>query len=135
MSHHTKYTEKEWLDMIRDCKSSGLSDQEWCREHHIVRSTFYKHLKRFHTAADDDGGRLPVKNLPLVPEEHEILPLIITEEPSCEAPVAGGHPDRQHVIPSFVPAVRIIAGNMTFEISNDASPSLVAETLRSLRLS
>lgn len=85
MSHHTKYTEKEWLNMIRDCKSSGLSDQEWCREHHIVRSTFYKHLKRFHTAADDDGGRLPVKNLPLVPEEHEILPLIITEEPSCEA--------------------------------------------------
>lgn len=135
MSHRNRYSKEEWLDMIRDCKSSGLSDQEWCREHHLSRTTFYKHLKQFHMTAGDNGGHLPVKNLPPIPEEHEILPLIITDEPSLQVSDPLPVKDQCRTTPSFIPAIRVTVGNITYEISNEASSSLVAETLRSLQLS
>ena len=36
-----KRTDKEWLDLIQECWSSGLSDKCWCQEHHIHTSNFY----------------------------------------------------------------------------------------------
>ena len=36
-------TDKEWLDLIQECRSSGLSDKCWCQEHQIpepVHSSF-----------------------------------------------------------------------------------------------
>ena len=34
-------TDKEWLDLIQECRSSGLSDKCWCQEHHIHTSNEY----------------------------------------------------------------------------------------------
>ena len=28
-------TDEEWLSLIQECRSSGLSDKCWCEEHHI----------------------------------------------------------------------------------------------------
>ena len=25
-----------WLDVIRQCRASGLTNQAWCEQHHIV---------------------------------------------------------------------------------------------------
>jgi len=34
-----KRSEREWIDLIRECRSSGLSDKAWCGEHGICAST------------------------------------------------------------------------------------------------
>ena len=39
-------TDKEWLDLIQECRSSGLSDKCWCQEHHIHTSNFYYQIRR-----------------------------------------------------------------------------------------
>jgi hypothetical protein len=38
--------QKEQYKLVMDCRQSGLSDHEWCREHGIKLSTFYTWVRR-----------------------------------------------------------------------------------------
>ena len=29
-------TEEEWVQLIQECRTSGLSDKEWCRQNNVV---------------------------------------------------------------------------------------------------
>ena len=42
-SKRLHYSDEKWLDLISECRSSGLSDKDWCMEHQIGISTFYYH--------------------------------------------------------------------------------------------
>ncbi len=37
---------EEWLQIINECRRSGLSDREWCEQHDISLSTFYNTISR-----------------------------------------------------------------------------------------
>ena len=39
-------TEAEWLSIINTCRSSGLSDHEWCMNNDIAPSSFYHAIDR-----------------------------------------------------------------------------------------
>lgn len=39
-SKRLHYSDEKWLDLISECRSSGLSDKDWCMEHQIGISTF-----------------------------------------------------------------------------------------------
>lgn len=44
-------TDEEWLSLIQECRSSGLTDKQWCEEHQICPSNFYYQIKRFRNRA------------------------------------------------------------------------------------
>ena len=46
-----------WLELIKECRASSLSDAEWCRQNGINISTFYATVKKFKKA----GVRIPAK--------------------------------------------------------------------------
>lgn len=50
-SKRLHYYDEKWLDLISECRSSGLSDKDWCMEHQIGISTFYYHVKRLRNKA------------------------------------------------------------------------------------
>ena len=50
-SKRLHYSDEKWLDLISECRSSGLSDKDWCMEHQIGISTFYYHVKRLRNKA------------------------------------------------------------------------------------
>ena len=33
-------SDQEWLELIQECRTSGLPDREWCRLHSISIKTF-----------------------------------------------------------------------------------------------
>ena len=75
-------SEGVWADIIRQCKSSGLSDERWLKENGICPATYYRHLKKFRNVQVGKSVPVPVK--PAVPESHEVIPLTIMEEkPVC----------------------------------------------------
>ena len=39
-----RHSNAEWAGLIKECKSCGLSDREWMKQHHISSSSFYKKL-------------------------------------------------------------------------------------------
>ena len=44
-------TDEEWLSLIQECRSSGLTDKQWCEAHQICPSNFYYQIRRFRKKA------------------------------------------------------------------------------------
>ena len=38
----------EWMELITECRQSGLTDAAWCNEHGISPSCFYNAVTRLH---------------------------------------------------------------------------------------
>ncbi len=41
----TNLTDEHWLELITQCRTSGLTDRQWCIQNGIPISTFYYHIK------------------------------------------------------------------------------------------
>ena len=41
----TTLNDEQWLNLITQCRSSGLTDRQWCIENRIPVSTFYYHVR------------------------------------------------------------------------------------------
>ena len=50
-SHAAKqYKLKQWVHMIQECKSSGLTVDDWCKQNELKRSNYYYRLKKVREA-------------------------------------------------------------------------------------
>ena len=47
----TNYQMQEWMDIIRDCRNSGLTVQQYCDEKNLSRPTYYYWLNKIRKAA------------------------------------------------------------------------------------
>mgnify|MGYP000762733981 CR=1 FL=1 len=68
-------TDKEWLDLIQECRSSGLSDKCWCQEHHIHTSNFYYQIRRLRQKAceiPEPGKRLIFRHDRKIPDYFSV---------------------------------------------------------------
>lgn len=45
-SKANRRSQDEWLQLIQECRSSGLTDRTWCEQHGILVSSFYNAVKR-----------------------------------------------------------------------------------------
>lgn len=115
-------TNEDWMNIIRECKCSGLSDQIWLRENHIPASSYYK---KYHELCGviEENTPLPEKHLSEVPETHEIVQVSFGEESNSLSV--------SHVRPE--PAVILKAGTYTLEILNTAGAETIRNTLAALR--
>ena len=43
---NTLSSDHEWMEVIRVCRSSGLSVREWCRTSGISRNSLYYHIRK-----------------------------------------------------------------------------------------
>lgn len=53
----------EQLRLINECRQSGMTDADWCRENDIAVSTFYNWVSRCRKAAAD---QIPVRIMVIV---------------------------------------------------------------------
>ena len=49
VQRHPRRTDQEWMALIQECRTSGLTDKAWCEQHHIQRSNFYYHILKCYT--------------------------------------------------------------------------------------
>ena len=69
-------TNAEWFTMIQECRSSGLTDKDWCRQHGVSVNTFYYNVKKLKKLA----FTIPVPNSrQSVPKKQEIVSLTVTD--------------------------------------------------------
>ncbi len=47
----TNYQMQEWMDIIRDCRTSGLTVQQYCDEKNLSRPTYYYWLNKIRKTA------------------------------------------------------------------------------------
>lgn len=76
------------MDLIQECRTSGLSDKDWCEQHGIPVSSFYNKISGFRKKACD----LPRTQKSVIHNPQQVVPLEITEEPvRCNAQAKAGY--------------------------------------------
>ena len=122
---HPRRTDEEWMNLIQECRTSGLTDKEWCREHQIHSSNFYYHIRRLREMACE------------IPESvsgntragfQEVVPITF-EESFPNLPKSG----IDMKSPGFDTAIRITVKGIQVEVSNHAAGETIATTLSVLQ--
>ena len=78
----TTSNNEQWLELITQCRASGLTDRQWCIQNGIPVSTFYYHIRALRkkaceipAAADTAVQKQEVVQLPLwKTEQYPALP-------------------------------------------------------------
>ena len=120
----------EQIRLINECRQSGMTDADWCRENGIAVSTFYNCVSRCRKAAAD---QIPAANYghPEVPRpKQDVVPIDIVPDHIPEQHTASQmqnpYLDNSHTI-------EVAMKNITVRISNDADPVLLTRTFRLLQ--
>ena len=129
------HTDQEWLDLIMQCRQSGLSDAQWCRQNGIPDSSFYNAVSRLRKKAcsipeSSVNGRSE-KSLDLTSGAPDVVPVRIEPEisPAAEITPAGRssatHLDNPH-------SIEILLGSIRIRICNGTDPALLSAVLSSM---
>ena len=52
-SRAPRRSQEEWIQLIMECRNSGMTDRTWCEQHGILVSSFYNAVKRLRKKACD----------------------------------------------------------------------------------
>lgn len=115
-------TEREWKDLIQECRTSGLGDKEWCEQHGIPISTFYTKITRLRRKASE----IPAAKHRVIRESQQVVPLPIMDEVSIPYPNIAADTGE-------LPAVTLKIKDYRIEISNHAARDTILNTLSVLR--
>ena len=138
MNPHDRY----WYDLICQCRESGLTDKQWCMEHDIHVSTFYRHARTLRNLSCEipvgqkgriQGVRQDVVPLQIIPD----LPAgeLATHSDELTAPAAGPIPSYKDGFQdgSFSPTLQVRFPNgVLLEVSNFSSPSVLNSVICAL---
>ena len=129
-----RYTADEQYEMVIECRSSGLTDYQWCMEHGINMNTFHSWVKRLKTRHHRNvPRRYGCRTIDLPPVKQDIVRIDVVDDTVADdsVPVV-----KESLLPSSTqcdtPAIKIQVPGIDISVSNHADPSLVSHILRSI---
>ena len=116
-------TDEEWLALIQECRSSGLSDKCWCQEHHIHTSNFYYQVRRLRQKACE----IPEPACAAFSGKPEVVQLSFEEQTACRKSI--------QMEPDGIAnsAIKITYHSFQIEITNAADRETIFHTLSALQ--
>lgn len=92
----TTSNDEHWLKLITQCRSSGLTDRQWCIENGIPVSTFYYHVRALRKkacevpeAVDATAQKQEVVQIPLREMEQHTSDTVTLHVPSIYLEMQG----------------------------------------------
>lgn len=122
----TKRNEQEWIDLIQECRTSGLSDKEWCFQHGIPVSTFYNRV----TTLRKKSCSIPAASRRAVSSSQQVVPVTIIEE-TPTLPVE--EIQNASISGNSVPAIILNIHGCRLDINNHAGRDIILNTLSALQ--
>jgi len=119
-----KRSDQEWMNLIQECRISGLSDKDWCEQHGIPVSSFYNKISKLRKKACD----IPLLQNHTSREPQQVIPLEIVEASSLRCNTQA---DIRHS--SFEPAVVLSICGYRMEVANHAAKETIINTLSALQ--
>lgn len=119
-------SDEEWLELIQECRASGLPDREWCQMHSISINTFYNKVSDLRKKACE----IPKTQAAAARQKHEVVALELAGSPApCPE-----HPASSTVrVPAARTAVTVRMPGYSIEIVDGASEDTIRNTLLALR--
>lgn len=130
----TRRSQEEWLELIQECRCSGMTDRDWCDQHGIVVSSFYNAVKRLRKKACDIPYTSNKKSyaLDLTSNKQDVVQIDIYPDHDPEAGAVALpqkpalHLDNSHTI-------ELVMDDVAIRINNSADPVLLEQVLRMIR--
>lgn len=117
---------RDWMQVIQECRTSGLSDRAWCLENGIPISSFYYQIRRLRHLACDIPQR---DNSISAVEHHDVVKVQIAEDTEVVGPV-----HKQEPASSDIPScVSIRYNGAVLEISEHANTSAIMAALQAVK--
>ncbi|HAB60209.1 MAG TPA: IS66 family insertion sequence hypothetical protein [Lachnospiraceae bacterium] len=122
------HKQDEIYKLVMDCRTSGLSDFQWCKANGVNPSSLYRWVEKLRSKGCDIPDKVKgsaIKNLP-----QEVVKL--------EVSTTGSQHSMQEkrntpISPNFasisVPVIEITVGELTTRFTNDVNPELLKVTL------
>ena len=122
-SKYLHRSEDEWMQLIQECRASGLSDAAWCNHNGIPSSSFYNAVQRCRKRA----CTVPEIKAPVLTEGQAVVPVSFSEPATI-------YPD-YHISEdnSISPVVQIVVNDYKIQISQNCEKSTIANVLLALR--
>ena len=114
----TTLNDSFWLERITQCRSSGLTDRQWCMENGIPVSTFYYHVRALRNKACEIPETADTSR-----QKQEVvqIPLWETEQ----------HNSDSVTLP--IPSICLEMQGIRIEIHEQAGADVIRNTLLALR--
>ena len=130
----TRRSQEEWLELIQECRCSGMTDRDWCDQHGIVVSSFYNAVKRLRKKACDIPYTSNKKSyaLDLTSNKQDVVQIDIYPDHDPEADAVplpqtpAVHLDNSHTI-------EIEAKGLLIRMSNTIQPALLKVLMDALK--
>lgn len=117
---------EEQYRLILECRSSGLSDYQWCTEHGIKPGTFYNWVKRLRKKACYDIPAPVGRTHQTARPPQEVVPLFVVDDPEPAAPAISKVEQNACILanePSY--AAELNCNGISVRVSNDISQELL----------
>jgi len=121
----------EQYRLIMECRSSGMTDCQWCMEHDIKPGTFYNWVKRLRQNGCADipkaAGRMPSGR-------QDVVRIDFTE-PSSQVPgisQTSGTICWSSPSPSVVPVLELLTADAVVRVPQGTDPSFLEQVIRIL---
>lgn len=123
-------TDEEWFSIINECRSSGLPDKSWCREHGISPSSFYYNIRRLRKLA---CGIPEAKSRDVVAVTQEVVPLQVSDSPGNEVINSYAVPTPSQSHEGNVSVIFIECNGITVTCKKDVSLTTICNVIQALR--
>jgi hypothetical protein len=124
----------EWMDLITECRRSGLSDAAWCKKNDIPPSSFYNAVSKLRRKACSLPERTADHNVvDLTASNPDVVQFsIIPDKPQAPAmPTAMGIKPEANLDNSHT--IEIAVSGSYVRVKNDADPMLLQQIITILR--
>ena len=122
----------EWMELVTECRQSGLTDAAWCDEQGVSPSCFYNAVTRLRKKACQIPDPVPkASTLDLTSHKQDVVQIAIEPEssPAGLLPDNGNismHLDNSHTI-------EIEADGLLIRMSNEIKPLLLKMLMDTLK--
>lgn len=123
---------EEWMDLVTECRQSGLTDAAWCNEHGISPSCFYNAVTRLRKKAcqiPDPVGK--ASTLDLTSHKQDVVQIAIGPESSPAERISDNGGSSMHLDNSHT--IEIEADGFLIRMSNEIKPVLLKILMDTLK--
>ena len=122
--NHPARTDREWLELITACRTSGLNDKDWCESNDIPISTFYNAARRLRRKACEIPTPAEHKSVIDLTSSPDVVRVdIVDEGHDLALPAPKRHLDNPYTI-------EVQLDNATMRLTNDVDPQVAGQLIR-----
>lgn len=122
----------EWMELVTECRQSGLTDAAWCNEHGISPSCFYNAVTRLRKRACQIPNPVgKASTFDLTSHKQDVVQIAIEPETSPAGLILNERNSSMHLDSSY--AIEIEAKGLLIRMSNTIQPTLLKVLMDALK--